>query len=263
MDRRLRRDRGRPHPPLRPPPPTKGALAYVCEFLVLLAADAAADVARRRGRASTSSTPAIRRTRSSPSARSSSCAGAVPLRPARPVSRGLRLALRPRGLLVRRAGRARAADLRDRRRGDRHQQSYRETAIRRGGVDPDRVFVVRSGPESSSASSACRPTRRSSAGGRSCVAYLGVMAPQDGVDYLLRAAADLIALRGRRDVAFTLIGSGDSFDDLRRADEGARPRRRRALHRAHLRRRRRGDPVDRRRVRQPRSRRTRSTTCRP
>jgi len=46
------------------------------------------------------------------------------------------------------------------------------------------------------------------------VAYLGVMAPQDGVDHLLRAAQHLVR-RGRGDISFTLMGAGDSFDDLR------------------------------------------------
>jgi glycosyltransferase involved in cell wall biosynthesis len=46
------------------------------------------------------------------------------------------------------------------------------------------------------------------------VAYLGVMAPQDGVDHLVRAARHLIAMRGRDDVSFTLVGAGDSFEDL-------------------------------------------------
>jgi glycosyltransferase involved in cell wall biosynthesis len=47
------------------------------------------------------------------------------------------------------------------------------------------------------------------------VAYLGVMAPQDGVDHLLRAADVLVRERGRNDVGFTLIGAGDSYDELR------------------------------------------------
>ena len=40
------------------------------------------------------------------------------------------------------------------------------------------------------------------------------MAPQDGVDHLLRAAHHLVR-RGRLDISFTLMGAGDSFDDLR------------------------------------------------
>ncbi len=92
-------------------------------------------------------------------------------------------------------------------------QSYRETAIRRGGVDPERVFVVRSGPELARFAGLA-PDPALKRGRPFLVAYLGVMAPQDGVDHLIRAAADLVALRGKRDVAITLIGGGDSFDDL-------------------------------------------------
>ncbi len=92
-------------------------------------------------------------------------------------------------------------------------QSYRETAIRRGGVDPERVFVVRSGPESGRFVGMA-PDPALKRGRPHLVAYLGVMAPQDGVDYLLHAARHLLEARGRRDVSFTLIGGGDSFDDL-------------------------------------------------
>ncbi|HKA23946.1 MAG TPA: glycosyltransferase, partial [Candidatus Eisenbacteria bacterium] len=90
--------------------------------------------------------------------------------------------------------------------------SYREVAMGRGHMSPDRVVVVRSGPEQGRFTGvAPDPARRR--GKRSLVAYLGVMGPQDGVDYLLRAAAAL-RKRGRDDVAYTLIGSGDSYDDL-------------------------------------------------
>jgi len=92
-------------------------------------------------------------------------------------------------------------------------ESYRETAVQRGGVDPADVFVVRSGPEQGRFVG-LPPDPALKRGFPFLVAYLGVMAPQDGVDYLLRAAALLLARRGARDVAFTLIGSGDSFDDL-------------------------------------------------
>jgi glycosyltransferase involved in cell wall biosynthesis len=40
------------------------------------------------------------------------------------------------------------------------------------------------------------------------------MGPQDGVDIVVRAADIVINQLGRHDVAFTLIGSGDCFDDL-------------------------------------------------
>jgi len=93
-------------------------------------------------------------------------------------------------------------------------ESYRRIAIDRGHVPPERVFVVRSGP-SRERFATLRPVDGSlRRGRRHLVAYLGVMAPQDGVDHLLRAAR-ILADRGRGDVAYTLIGAGDSFDELR------------------------------------------------
>ncbi len=40
------------------------------------------------------------------------------------------------------------------------------------------------------------------------------MGPQDGVDIVVRAADIVVRELGRDDIAFTLIGSGDCFDDL-------------------------------------------------
>jgi glycosyltransferase involved in cell wall biosynthesis len=40
------------------------------------------------------------------------------------------------------------------------------------------------------------------------------MGPQDGVDFVLRAAAVVVHELRRDDIAFTLIGSGDCFEDL-------------------------------------------------
>ena len=40
------------------------------------------------------------------------------------------------------------------------------------------------------------------------------MGPQDGVDIVVRAADIVINKLGRDDIAFTLIGSGDCYDEL-------------------------------------------------
>jgi glycosyltransferase involved in cell wall biosynthesis len=94
--------------------------------------------------------------------------------------------------------------------------SYRQVAIDRGRVDPARVVVVRSAP-SRERFATLRPVDPALKRGRPyLVAYLGVMAPQDGVDHLLRAARHLIDRRGRDDVSFTLVGAGDSYEDLQR-----------------------------------------------
>ncbi|HEY6865945.1 MAG TPA: glycosyltransferase family 4 protein [Candidatus Eisenbacteria bacterium] len=95
-------------------------------------------------------------------------------------------------------------------------ESYRRVALERGHVPPERVVVVRSGP-SRERFATVRPVEPALKRGREfLVAYLGVMAPQDGVDHLLRAARHLVQRRGRDDVSFTLVGAGDSYEDLRR-----------------------------------------------
>ena len=93
-------------------------------------------------------------------------------------------------------------------------ESYRQVAISRGRKPPDRVIVVRSGP-SRERFATVRPVDTELKRGKPyLVAYLGVMAPQDGVDHLLQAAQRMVHVHGRKDVAFTLVGAGDSFADL-------------------------------------------------
>ncbi len=92
-------------------------------------------------------------------------------------------------------------------------ESYRRAAIDRGGMRPDRVTVVRSAPDLH------RFVRRDREpellrGKRFLLAYLGVMGPQDGVDYALHALAHLKYQLGRRDVHCIFMGSGDSFDAM-------------------------------------------------
>jgi len=92
-------------------------------------------------------------------------------------------------------------------------ESYRKTAIERGGCDPDRVFVVRSAPDVREFRPE-PPDESLRAGQSHLVCYLGTMAPQDGVDYLIRSAHHVVHVRGRSDLRFVLIGGGDSIEDL-------------------------------------------------
>ena len=84
-----------------------------------------------------------------------------------------------------------------------------------GGFPRDSIFVVRSGPKSTLLKPV-EPEPALKKGKKFLVCYLGVMAPQDGVDYLLRAIRHVVQVVGRKDVFFTLIGSGDSFKDVKR-----------------------------------------------
>lgn len=95
-------------------------------------------------------------------------------------------------------------------------ESYRQVALGRGGKAPDRVHVVRSGPSHQRFATVRAPSLELKRGRPFLVAYLGVMAPQDGVDHLVHAAQVIVKQWRRADVAFTFIGAGDSFEDLKR-----------------------------------------------
>jgi glycosyltransferase involved in cell wall biosynthesis len=91
--------------------------------------------------------------------------------------------------------------------------SYRDIAITRSGKSPADVTVVRTGPDPDFRRRGPEaPQRRR--GHRFLAAYIGVMGPQDGVDIVLRAADVVVRELGRTDIAFTLIGTGDCFDEL-------------------------------------------------
>jgi len=92
-------------------------------------------------------------------------------------------------------------------------ESYRQIAIERGGKSPGDVTVVRTGPNPDrlKRGPADEELKR---GRKHLVAYIGVMGPQDGVDIAVRAADIIVREFGRDDIAFTLIGSGDSYDEL-------------------------------------------------
>jgi len=91
--------------------------------------------------------------------------------------------------------------------------SYRDIAIRRSGKKPEDVTVVRTGPDPDKLKRDQEdPELRR--GRRFLAAYIGVMGPQDGVDIVVRAANIVVHEMGREDIAFTLIGKGDCFDEL-------------------------------------------------
>ncbi|MGH3517697.1 MAG: glycosyltransferase family 4 protein [Haloechinothrix sp.] len=92
--------------------------------------------------------------------------------------------------------------------------SYRRVAIERGGKRPDDVTVVRTGPDPNRMRRG-EPEVELRRGYDHLLVYLGVMGPQDGVDLALRAMHHIVHVRGRTDVALTLIGDGDAGPDLR------------------------------------------------
>lgn len=92
-------------------------------------------------------------------------------------------------------------------------ESYRAIAIERGGMDPERVHVVRSGPKLERLRIQ-PPKPELKKGRRYLVGYVGVMGKQEGIDYLLQAARHLIHDMGRTDVHFGLVGGGTSLEEM-------------------------------------------------
>jgi len=87
--------------------------------------------------------------------------------------------------------------------------SYRRIAIERGRKRPERVFVVRSGPD-------LRRVRILPAdpswkkGRRYLVGFVGVIGDQEGIDLLLASVQYLVRDMERTDIQFVLVGDGPS-----------------------------------------------------
>jgi glycosyltransferase involved in cell wall biosynthesis len=92
-------------------------------------------------------------------------------------------------------------------------ESYRRIAIERGRMAPERVFVVRSGPDLGRV----RPVPadpRLRRGRRHLVGYVGVMGKQEGIQYLLQSIQYIVRSMGRRDIHFGLVGGGPELSRM-------------------------------------------------
>ncbi|WP_291334568.1 glycosyltransferase family 4 protein [Albidovulum sp.] len=99
-------------------------------------------------------------------------------------------------------------------------ESYAEIARRRGGMKPEDVFVVRSGPKIEKL--AIRPPRDDlKKGAKHLIGYVGVIGQQEGLDLLVEAAEHMIRRMGRTDVHFGIVGGGPALEEIR-ADVKAR-----------------------------------------
>ncbi|GAA0952522.1 glycosyltransferase family 4 protein [Nonomuraea longicatena] len=93
-------------------------------------------------------------------------------------------------------------------------ESYRRVALSRGRKRPEDVFVVRSAPVVERFHQV-PPEPELKRGKPYMLCYLGVMGPQDGVDYALRALAKLRDEQGRTDWHAVFVGGGDTFESMR------------------------------------------------
>jgi glycosyltransferase involved in cell wall biosynthesis len=93
--------------------------------------------------------------------------------------------------------------------------SYRQIAIERGGMAPDKVFVVRSGPSLERLKIA-PPVPELKKGRAYLVGYVGVMGQQEGIQYLIEAARIIVQDYKRTDIQFALVGGGPALEDLKK-----------------------------------------------
>ena len=92
--------------------------------------------------------------------------------------------------------------------------THRRIAIERGKFSPDRIFIVRSGPDHNK----LRPGKPDSSlkgNHKYMVSYLGVLNPQDGVDIYIKTAEIIFRKFMRDDILFVIMGTGDSEESLR------------------------------------------------
>jgi glycosyltransferase involved in cell wall biosynthesis len=94
-------------------------------------------------------------------------------------------------------------------------ESYRRIAIERGGMPPERVFVVRSGADLTRVRvvAARGELRR---GRKHLVGYVGVIGKQEGLDLLLQAVAHMRRTLHRDDTQFVIVGDGTELASIRR-----------------------------------------------
>lgn len=94
-------------------------------------------------------------------------------------------------------------------------ESYKRLNMERAGIDPEKVTVVRNGPDLARIQAVLSqsPKWKPSCGKKLC--FVGVINPQDGVEYFVRAIKHLVYDFGRNDCVSFIIGRGDSLDSLK------------------------------------------------
>lgn len=92
-------------------------------------------------------------------------------------------------------------------------ESYKKIAITRGNMCPEKVVVVRSGPDLTRTRQV--PANPEWKNGRPyLVGYVGVMGQQEGLDLLLQGISILVHGHGRNDIQFVLVGDGTERQNL-------------------------------------------------
>jgi glycosyltransferase involved in cell wall biosynthesis len=92
-------------------------------------------------------------------------------------------------------------------------QSYKRIAVNRGRMSAERVFVVRSAPDLRRFVPV-QANPRWKRGKRFLIGYLGTIGPQEGLHFLVEAAAHLKKARPQNDIGWVVIGDGPTRQDV-------------------------------------------------
>ncbi len=93
-------------------------------------------------------------------------------------------------------------------------ESYKKIAITRGGMNPNKVIVLRSGPKLERLKIQ-PPVENIKRGRKYMVGYLGVIGQQEGIEYILEAAKYCKETLGYNDIFWGIVGGGPHVDALR------------------------------------------------
>ena len=96
-------------------------------------------------------------------------------------------------------------------------ESYKKIAIERGGMEPDKVIVLRSGPKLERMK-IMDPVESIKRGYKYMVGYLGVIGQQEGVEYLLEAAKYI--KERENNVFWGIVGGGPHLEALKKQAHG-------------------------------------------
>ena len=92
-------------------------------------------------------------------------------------------------------------------------ESYKEIAIRRGGMDPEKVQVIRSGPKLDRLQ--ILPAEEKYKKGRKfLLGYVGVIGEQEGIDLLLQSLKIIVSKR--QDIQLAIVGGGTHVEELKK-----------------------------------------------
>jgi len=92
-------------------------------------------------------------------------------------------------------------------------ESYKTIAQKRGNKEKERVFVVRNGPDLAKYQF-LPPNPKLKEGFDFLVAYLGVIAKQEGIDNLLRSVHNIVVDRNITNIKFVIIGTGTNWQNM-------------------------------------------------